>query len=59
MKIVYGFAAFMLFNVFATPILCALVLPFVGATAFIIILLVYMFVITYLFKRWLDKQPVN
>ena len=59
MKIVYGFAAFMLFNVFATLILGALVLPFVSTTAFIIILLVYMFVITYLFKRWLDKQPIN
>jgi len=59
MKIVYGFAAFMLFNVFATLILGALVVPFVSTTAFIIILLVYMFVITYLFKRWLDKQPIN
>jgi len=59
MKVVYGFAAFMLFNVFATPILGALVVPFVSTTAFIIILLVYVFVITYLFKRWLDKQPIN
>jgi len=59
MKVVYGFAAFMLFNVFATLILGALVVPFVSTTAFIIILLVYMFVITYLFKRWLDKQPIN
>jgi len=59
MKIVYGFAAFMLFNVFATLILGALVVPFVSTTAFIIILLVYVFVITYLFKRWLDKQPID
>jgi len=59
MRVIHGFAAFMLFNVFATLILGALVLPFVSTTAFIIILLVYIFVITYLFKRWLDKQPID
>jgi membrane protein implicated in regulation of membrane protease activity len=58
MKMIYGFATFMLFNVFGTPILGALILPFVNTGVFIIIAIVYMFILTYLFKRWLDKQPL-
>ena len=59
MKMIYGFATFMLFNVFGTSILCAFVLPYVNIGVFIIISIVYILVLTYLFKRWLDKQPID
>ena len=59
MRVIYGFMVFMSLNTFGTPTLCALVLPYVSETTFVIIAIVYMAVLSYLFKRWLDKQPVD
>lgn len=59
MRVIYGFAAFMSLNVFCVPILGALVGGRVSETTFVIIAIVYMAVLSYLFKRWLDKQPVD
>jgi len=43
----------------ATPLLSVLALPYVSETVLLIIAIVYMAVLSYLFKRWLDKQPVD
>jgi len=59
MRVIYGFATFMLFNGFGTLILSAFILPYVSTGMFIIINIMYMLILTYLFKRWLDKQPID
>lgn len=59
MRVIYGFMAFMSFVTFGTPFLGALVAPYVSDATFVIIAIVYMAVLSYLFKRWLDKQPVD